>query len=61
MTNSKTDQISARTVVLPNNVFAGYEALAARLANANAGTELSTYVAAGGEVKVTVKGISEEA
>src|ERR1700752_603945 len=26
VTNSKTDQISARTVVLPNNVFAGYEA-----------------------------------
>ena len=61
VTNSKTDQISARTVVLPTNVFAGYEALAARLANANVGTELSTYVAAGGEVRVSVKGISEEA
>src|SRR5690606_19066514 len=33
-TNSKTDQISARTVVLPNNFFAAYEALAARLATA---------------------------
>jgi pimeloyl-ACP methyl ester carboxylesterase len=61
VTNSKTDQISARTVVLPANVFAGYEALAARLANADVGTELPTYVAAGGEVRVTVKGISEEA
>ena len=59
MTNSKTDQISARSVVLPTNVFAGYEALAARLANANVGTELPTYVAAGGEVRVSVKGISE--
>ena len=47
VTNSKTDQISARSVVLPTNVFAGYEALAARLANANVGTELPTYVAAG--------------
>jgi uncharacterized protein len=61
VTNSKTDQISARTVVLPSNVFAGYEALAARLANASLGTELPTYVAANAEVKVTVKGISDEA
>ena len=61
VTNAKTDQISARTVVLPTNVFAGYEALAARLANANVGTEIPTYVAAGGEVRVSVKGISEEA
>ena len=60
VTNSKTDQISARTVVLPNNVFAGYEALAARLANAQVGTELPTYVAPNGEVKVTVKTISDE-
>jgi pimeloyl-ACP methyl ester carboxylesterase len=61
VTNSKTDQISARTVVLPTNVFAGYEALAARLADASLGTELATYVAANGEVKVSVKGISDEA
>jgi len=61
VTSSKTDQISARTVVLPSNVFAGYEALAARLANAAVGAEIPTYVAAGNEVKVTVKGIGEEA
>lgn len=61
VTNSKTDQISARTVVLPTNVFAGYEALAARLANASLGTELQTYVAANLEVKVSVKAISDEA
>ncbi len=58
VTNSKTDQISARTVVLPNNVFAGYEALAARLANANVGTELPTYVPPQGEVKVDRQGHS---
>src|SRR5262245_65648306 len=26
VTNSKTDQVSARTTVIPNNSFAGYEA-----------------------------------
>ena len=61
VTNSKTDQISARTVVLPNNLFAGYEALAVRLANAQIGTEIPTYVPLSGEVKVTVTGISDEA
>jgi pimeloyl-ACP methyl ester carboxylesterase len=61
VTSSKTDQISARTIVLPSNVFAGYEALAARLANSDLGAELPTYVAPNGEVKVSVKGISDEA
>jgi pimeloyl-ACP methyl ester carboxylesterase len=61
VTNSKTDQISARTVVLPTNVFAGYEALAARLANADVGSEFPTYVAGTAEVKVSVKAISDEA
>jgi uncharacterized protein len=60
VTNSKTDQISARTVVLPSNVFAGYEALAARLANASLGSEFPTYVAPNGEMKVSVKAISDE-
>jgi len=61
VTNSKTDQISARTVVLPNSVFAGYEVLAARLATAQLGAEFPTYVAASGEVKVSVKIITDEA
>ncbi len=59
-TASKTDQITARTIVLPNNIFAGYEALAARLAGATPGAELMTYVPPRGEVKVTVKSISNE-
>jgi hypothetical protein len=59
VTNSKTDQISARTVVLPGNVFAGYEVLAARLANSSAGTELTTYVPTRSEVTVTVKGVAD--
>jgi hypothetical protein len=60
VTNSKTDQISARTVVLASNVFAGYEALAARLASASPGAEFPTYVAPTNEVTVTVKSSSEE-
>lgn len=60
VTNSKTDQTSARTVVLPTNVFAGYEALAVRLANAAVGTEIPTYIAGAAEVRVSVKGIAEE-
>jgi len=60
ITNSKTDQISARTVVLPSNMFAGYEVLAARLATASLGAEFPTYVAPNGEVKVTVKVITNE-
>jgi pimeloyl-ACP methyl ester carboxylesterase len=61
VTNSKTDQISARTVVLPNNIFAGHEALAARLAVSKPGAEVPMYVAPDAEVKLTVKSITEEA
>jgi len=59
-TSSKTDQISARSVVLPNNVFAGYEALAARIATVPLGTELATYIPPRGEVKVVVKTVTNE-
>ena len=55
VTNSKTDQISARTIVLPNNFFAAYEALAARLAGLAPGAELRVYVAPEAEIKVTVR------
>jgi hypothetical protein len=61
VTNSKTDQITARTVVLPANTFAGYEALAARLARVTTlGTELTTYVAPDREVKVVVRALTDE-
>ncbi len=59
-TSSKTDQISARSVVLPNNVFAGYEALAARIATVPLGTALATYIPPRGEVKVVVKTVTNE-
>ena len=59
-TSSKTDQVSARTIVLPNSFYAGYEALAARLADAQPGTELRAYVAPQAEIPVTVKSVSAE-
>ena len=59
-TNSKTDQISARTIVLPNSFFAGYEALAARLAGAQAGTDFHAYVAPQAEIVINVKSMTNE-
>lgn len=61
VTNAKTDQISARTIVLPANTFAGYEVLAARLPSAALGAEFPTYVPPSGEVKVVLKGVADEA
>jgi uncharacterized protein len=60
VTNSKTDQISARTIVLPTNVFGAYEVLAARLATAQLGAEFPTYLAPNTEVRVSVKIITNE-
>ena len=57
-TVSKQDQVSARTVVLVNNVFGSYEALAARLSTAKAGDDLPVYVAPQGEVKLAVKNVT---
>ena len=58
VTNSKTDQISARTVVIPNNFFAAYEALAARLAGSNVGAEFTAYVVPQAEIKLIVRAIT---
>jgi pimeloyl-ACP methyl ester carboxylesterase len=59
-TTAKTDQISARAVVLPNNFYAGYEALAVRLAASETGAEIPIYVPPQGEVKALVKEIGKE-
>jgi pimeloyl-ACP methyl ester carboxylesterase len=59
-TTAKTDQISARAIVLPNSFYAGYVVLAARLAEAAPGTELPVYVAPSSEIKVIVKGAADE-
>jgi len=60
VTNSKEDQISARTVVLPNNFYASYEALAVHLAASQVNAEIPVYVAPQGEVKVKVREITEQ-
>jgi pimeloyl-ACP methyl ester carboxylesterase len=54
VTNAKTDQISARAVVIPNNFFAAYEALAARIKGLPVGAEVPVYIAPEGEIKITV-------
>ena len=60
ITSAKTDQVSARTVVLPNRFFAAYEALAARLSVMGPGGELPLYVAPQAEVRLTVKAVAGE-
>lgn len=60
ITNAKTDQVSARTVVLPNQFFAAYEGLAARLSVAGPGAELPVYVAPNAEVRLSVKSVTGE-
>jgi pimeloyl-ACP methyl ester carboxylesterase len=60
VTNAKTDEISARTIVLPNNFYAAYEGVAARLAGAQPGAEFPVYVAPQTEVKLIVTGAEAE-
>jgi len=59
-TASKEDQISAKTVVMPNNVFGSYEALAARLSVSAAGAQIPIYVVPQTEVKATVRAVTEQ-
>jgi pimeloyl-ACP methyl ester carboxylesterase len=61
VTSTKTDQISARTVPIPNQFFGAYEGLAARLSGVEAGAELPVYVVPQAEVKMTVKAVTTEA
>src|SRR5688572_11173535 len=58
VTASKTDQITARAVVMPGNFFAAYEALAVRLSSMTPGGELPIYVAPQGEIKAVVKAVT---
>jgi hypothetical protein len=58
VTGSKTDQITARTVVMPGNFFAAYEALAVRLSSMTPGGELAIYVAPQGESKAVIKAVT---
>jgi uncharacterized protein len=59
-TVSKEDQISAKAVVLPNNVFGAYEALAVRLWPLAAGAEVPVYIAPQGEVKIKLRSVVDQ-
>jgi len=59
-TNSKTDTLSARALVVPNNFYGAYEALAARLVGAEKGAQFAAYVAPQAEVPVTVEDVATE-
>lgn len=59
-TVAKEDQTSARTIVIPNNVFGAYEALAARLWTVPADAELPVYVVPQAEVKMKVRSVTEQ-
>lgn len=53
-----THQVSPRATVLPVNVFAAYEALAARIAQYKVGSRFAVYVAPEGEVFVTLNKVT---
>lgn len=55
---SVTHQLSPRATVLPVNVFAAYEALAARISQYNVGSRFAVYVAPEGEVFVTLNKVT---
>jgi hypothetical protein len=59
-TSAKTDQISARTIVLPGTFFAAYEALAVRLGGATTATPLRVYLAPQGEVPGQITRVTEQ-
>jgi alpha/beta superfamily hydrolase len=55
---SNSVQISPRTVVLPNNFFGAYEALAVRVSSLAAGARVPLFIAPTGEVTATVARIA---
>lgn len=59
-TNQKTDTVSARTIVLPQNYYAAYEALAARLATAEKDQTLPAYIAPQIEVRLHIDDVIPE-
>jgi uncharacterized protein len=59
--NQRRNQtIAADSIVLPNLVFGSYEALAARLAAASAGSQLAAYIAPQNAVSVGLTRVSDE-
>jgi pimeloyl-ACP methyl ester carboxylesterase len=58
--NQVTQQISPGTVVLPNNFFGAYEALAARLSALQAGASFPVYVLPQAEVVGTITAVTPQ-
>jgi pimeloyl-ACP methyl ester carboxylesterase len=59
-TQRRTHTVAADTVVIPNLIFAAYEALAARLASASVGAQLQAFIAPQDVVQVTVNNVLDE-
>ncbi len=59
-TKSKEDKISARTIVLPNNFYGSYEALAVRLASSEVNAEIPVYVVPQMEIVAKVHAITPQ-
>jgi pimeloyl-ACP methyl ester carboxylesterase len=56
---SALQQVTPRTVVIPNNFYGSYEALAMRLGSTTVGTRFPIYMAPDGEASGTVDRISD--
>lgn len=57
---SLSHEITPRTIVLPNGMYAAYEAFAVRLAGARAGDTFHAFVVPQTEVTATVKNVREQ-
>lgn len=57
---NRADPVAADAVVLPDLVFAAYEALAVRLAGAAAGDEIPIYVAPRGQITARVDNVTTQ-
>jgi pimeloyl-ACP methyl ester carboxylesterase len=55
-----THDVADRSLLLPNNVFGGYEALVARLATLKPGAQLTAYIAPQAEVPITFDSVTPE-
>ncbi len=56
----RTNNVAADTIVLPNLIFGAYEALAARLASAQPGSQLQAFIAPQDVVAVVVNKVTDE-
>jgi pimeloyl-ACP methyl ester carboxylesterase len=56
----RTSTVAADTVVLPNLIFGAYEALAARLATENAGSQLEVFIAPQDALPATILNVTDE-